>query len=130
MKIVAMLVALILMGGWVLDQKEADELWEKGNNYYQVELYEKAIPLFKEALDMYIQDDDKVMITTTQVCLAYSHYVMAEEAMAKKYLYDIEWKNKIEDYQWNNSIADLFGFFGDNLMEVKYLKRAKKYEKN
>jgi tetratricopeptide (TPR) repeat protein len=130
MKIIAMLLSLLLMAGWILDQKEADELWAKGNSYYQLELYEKAIPCFKEALDIYIQDDDKVMITISQICLAYSHYVMAEEELAKRYLYDINWNYKVEDYQWNNSIADMFGFFGDNLNEVRYLRRASKYDKD
>lgn len=128
MKLIAMLWAFLLMAGWFFDLKEADKVWDQANKYYQVELYEESLPLFKKALGMYIQEEDKEMITTTQICLGWNYLLVGKYAMAEKIAYQIEWKWKVEDAAWNRSLADLFGHFGDDKMQVKYLRRAGKYE--
>ena len=120
----------MFFGSWIapLDETESDKKWDIANNYYQLELYDKALPLFEEVLKVYIEEGDKAMITTTQACLAFTCYNLDEIDQAKKWAYSINWKYKIEDATWNRSLSDLFGLFGDDDLQIKYLKRAKKYE--
>lgn len=126
MKTILLITTLFLVGGWisVTDEQENDKIWDQANGYYQLEQYDKALPLFEEAIEGYIADNDKAMITTTQTCLAFTHYNLGILAKATNIANQINWKYKIEDVKWNRSTSDLLGLLGKDEMQIKYLKRA------
>ncbi len=132
MKAIAMFVAILVMGGWIMlfdDVDKYHDAWDHANNYYQAELYADALPYFTKALEGYKELGYPWMTNITHCCIAYCHLNLGDVEMARRHAYMINSKEKIKDGEWNRSISDLYGRFSDDKMQVLYLKRAKKYGK-
>lgn len=110
------------------EMTEADKLFQQGLDLYNDEKRRESLFYFNKCLPMFEFAEDSVMITVTQAALAYAYYELADEYTAKLYAYEIKWEYEVKGYEWNRAISDMYGFLGDELLQVKYLKRAKKYE--